>query len=76
MALAGVPVPVRELFFNVGYWQRTRVPCARQRAGSTKESDPGKIPKVIQLLFRGDVIEVDPPNESHIKTDTNRKELF
>jgi hypothetical protein len=28
MALAGVPV--MELFHNVGYWQRTRVCCARQ----------------------------------------------
>ena len=35
MALAGVPV--RELFDNVGYWRRTRVPCARQWAESAKE---------------------------------------
>ena len=48
MALAGVPV--RELFDNVGYWRRTRVPCARQWAESAKKYS-GKSPKVIQVLF-------------------------
>jgi hypothetical protein len=40
MALAGVPV--RELFNNVEYWWRTRVPCARQWAESAKEVIPEK----------------------------------
>ncbi len=35
MALSGVPV--RELFDNVGYWWRTRVPCARQEVESAKK---------------------------------------
>jgi len=35
MALAGVPV--RELFDNVGYWLRTRVPHACQWAESAKK---------------------------------------
>ena len=60
MALAGVPV--RELFVYVEYWRRRRVPRARQWAESAKKSDPGKTPKVLQVLFRRDVIEVDPPN--------------
>jgi hypothetical protein len=34
MALAGVPV--KELLNSVGYWLRTRVPCACQRAASVK----------------------------------------
>ena len=59
MALAGVPV--RELF-DVGYWRRTRVPRARQRAENVKTSDPGQTPKVLIVLFRRDVIEVDPTN--------------
>ncbi len=29
-------------------------------AKSAKKSDPGETPKVIQVLFRGDVIEGDP----------------
>jgi len=60
MALAGVPV--RELFFYVGYWRRTRVPRACQWAENVKTSDPGQTPKVLQVLFRRDVIEADPPN--------------
>ncbi len=60
MALAGVPV--RELFVDVGYWRRRRVPCARQWAEGAKKSDSGKTPKVLQVLFRRDVIEADPPN--------------
>jgi len=62
MALAGVPL--MELFVYVGYWRRTRVPRARQRARaeSVKTSDPGQTPKVLQVLFRRDVIEVDPSN--------------
>jgi hypothetical protein len=60
MALAGVPV--RELFNYVGYWQRTRVPHAGQLAESAKKSDPGQTLKLIQVLFRGDIIEVDPAN--------------
>ena len=37
--LALVRVPVKELFVDVGYWQRTRVPCARQWAASVKKRD-------------------------------------
>ena len=70
MALAGVPV--RELFENVGYWQRTRVPRARQLAESAKKSDPGKALEVVQVLFRGDVIEVDHPQ---ITYQTDREEF-
>ena len=44
MALSGVPD--RELFNYVGYWRRTRVPCARQWAESAKKIDPGKTSKV------------------------------
>jgi len=46
-----------------GVW-RTRFPCACQRAESTKNSDLGKTPKVLQVLFERDVIEEeeDPPN--------------
>jgi hypothetical protein len=47
--LAGVPL--RELFDYVGYWRRTRVPRACQRAESAKKSDLGKTPKVLQVLF-------------------------
>ena len=50
MALAGVPV--RELFVYVGYWWRTRVPCARQQAESVKMSDPGHSPKVQGMSLR------------------------
>jgi len=60
MALAGVPV--REFFVYVGYWWRTRILRARQWAENVKTSDPGQTPKVLQVLFRRDVIEVDPPN--------------
>ncbi len=60
MALAGVPV--MELFHNVGYWWRTRVRRACQRAERGKKSDPGKTPKVVQVLFQGDVVEVHPLN--------------
>jgi len=60
MALAGVPV--RELFVYVVYWQRARVPCARQRAESIKTSESGQTPKALQGLFQRDVIEVEPPN--------------
>ena len=55
-------VPVRKLFKNVGYWRRTMVPPAPQQAESANKSDPGKTPKVIQVSFRGSVIEVDPLN--------------
>ncbi len=51
-----------ELFYNVGYWQRTRVHRARQRAERGKKSNPGKTPKVVQVSFQGDVVEVHPPN--------------
>jgi hypothetical protein len=60
MALAGVLV--RNLFIYVGYWRRTRVPRAHQWAEGAKKSDSGKTQKVLQVLFRRDVIEVDPPN--------------
>ena len=40
MALAGVPA--RELLDNVGYWQRTWVPCSCQLAESAKRVIPEK----------------------------------
>ncbi len=51
MALARVPV--MELFHNVGYWQRTRVHRACQQAERGNKSNPGKTPKVVQVLFQG-----------------------
>ena len=60
MALAGVPV--RELFVYVGYWKRTRVPCAPQWAESAKKSDSGTTLEVLQVYFQRDVIQVDHPN--------------
>ena len=56
MTLAGVSV--REFFDNVRYWWRPRVPRARQQAESVKRV----IPENTQILFRVDVIEIDPPN--------------
>jgi hypothetical protein len=50
MALARVHV--RELFNNIGFWWRTRVPLPRQWAERAKKSDPGKTPKVIQVIFQ------------------------
>ena len=58
MALAGVPV--RELFVYVGYWRRTRVPRAHQRAENVKTRDPGQTSKVLKEF----VIEVEPPNHT------------
>jgi hypothetical protein len=49
VALAGVPM--MKLFHNFGYWQRTRVCHACQWAERGKKSDPGKTPKVVQVLF-------------------------
>ena len=51
MALAGVPV--RELFDYVGYWRRTRVPCARQWAESAKKGIPGKHQRYFKYYFKG-----------------------
>ncbi len=51
LLMALVRVPVMELFHNVGYWQRTRVRRACQRAERGKKSNPGKSPKVVQVLF-------------------------
>ena len=64
MALAGVPV--RELFVYVGYWWRTRVPCARQQAESVKMSDPGHTPKGnSSIISKG--CHWSRHRESHIK---------
>ena len=60
MALVGVPV--KELLDNVGYWRRTRVPRACQRAASVKKRNRATTTTVVQVLFRWDVFEVDPPN--------------
>ncbi len=49
MALVGVPV--KELLDNVGYWRRTRVSCARQRAASVKKRDHASTTTVVQELF-------------------------
>jgi hypothetical protein len=52
MALAGVPV--RDLLDYVGYWRRTRVPSARQRAERAKKSVPGQTPKGnSSIILRG-----------------------
>ncbi len=51
MALVGVPVI--ELFHNVGYWQRTRVRCARQRAERGKKSNPEKHLRWFKYSFKG-----------------------
>ncbi len=40
-----------------------------QPAGSTKTQVRTKISSVIQLLFRGDVVEVTPPNHTSNKTE-------
>ena len=60
MALVGVPV--KELLDDVGYWRRTRVPRACQRAASVKKRNRATTSTVVQVLFRWDVFEVDPPN--------------
>jgi len=67
MALAGVPLTLRELSGNVRYWLRTRVPHACQLAESATKSDPGKTPELIKVFFYGtNVIEVDPLNHTSI----------
>ena len=60
MALAGVPV--RELFNDVGYWRRKRVPQLVTPLRSAKKGNCGKTRKVVQVLSLGDVVEVDLPN--------------
>ena len=57
-----VGVPVLELLNDVGYWRRTRVPCACQWAASVKKRNLVSTTTVVQLLFRWDVFEVDPMN--------------
>ncbi len=42
---------------------------AYQPAGSTKTQVRTKISSVIQLLFRGDVAEVTPPNHTSNRTE-------
>ncbi len=60
MALVGVPV--KGLLVNVGYWRRTRVPRACQRAASVKRRNHASTTTVVQVLFQWDIFEVDPPN--------------
>jgi hypothetical protein len=60
MALVGVPA--KELLKDVGYWRRTRVPRACQRAASVKKRNHASTTTVVQVLFQWDVFEVDPPN--------------
>ena len=67
MALAGVPAV--ELFNLVWYWWRTSVLRACKPAGSTKTRVCTKISSVIQLLFRGNAVEVTPPNHTSNKTE-------
>ncbi len=57
-----VRVPVKELLNNVGYWRRTRVSRACQRAVSVKKGNRATTTTVVQVLFRWDIFEVDPPN--------------
>ncbi len=49
MALVGVPV--KELLDDVGYWRRTRVPCACQWAASVKKRNRASTTTVVQVLF-------------------------
>ncbi len=61
MALVGVPA--KELLNDVGYWQRTRVPRACQLTGcECKKACRTTTTTVVQVLFRWDVFEVNPPN--------------
>jgi hypothetical protein len=55
-------VPVKGLLDDVGYWRRTRVPRACQRAASIKKRNRASTTTVVQVLFRWDVFEVDPLN--------------
>ena len=67
MALGGVPVI--ELFNDARYWQRTRVPWLFSPLRPQQKGDCGKARKVVQVLFRGDVIEVVPPNHISISPE-------
>jgi hypothetical protein len=60
VALGGVPV--KELFNDVGYWRRKRVPQLVTPLRSAKKGNCGKTRKVVQVLSLGDVVEVDLPN--------------
>ena len=60
--MALVRVPVKELLDDVGYWRRTRVPRACQRAASVKKRNRASTTTVVQVLFQWDVFEVAPPN--------------
>ena len=60
MALVGVPV--KELLDDVGYWRRTRVPRLVNGLRSVKKRNRASTTTVVQVLFRWDVFEVDPPN--------------
>ena len=71
MALVGVPV--KELLDDVGYWRRTRVPRACQRAASVKKRNRATTSTVVQVLFQWDVFEVDPPN--HISNSPEGEDL-
>ncbi len=71
MALVGVPV--KELLNDIGYWQRTRVPRACQWAASIKKCNRASTTTVVQVLFRWDAFEVDPPN--HISNSPEGESL-
>ncbi len=60
MALVGVPV--KELLDDVGYLRRTRVPQLVNGLRSVKKRNRPSTTTVVQVLFRWDVFEVDPPN--------------
>ena len=44
-------------------------PLACQPPESAKKGDCGKTCKLVQVLFRGDVVEVDPPNHISISPE-------
>ncbi len=71
MALIGVPV--KELLDDVGYLRRTRVPRSVNGLQSVKKRYRASTTTVVQVLFRWDVFEVDPPN--HISNSSEGEGL-
>ena len=71
MALVGVPV--KELLDDVGYLRRTRVPRLVNGLRSVKKRNRASTTTVVQVLFRWDVFEVDPPN--HISNSSEGEGL-
>jgi hypothetical protein len=53
---------VKELLDDAEYWRRTRVPWLINGLQSVKKQNRASTTTVVQVLFRWDVFEVDPPN--------------